>query len=56
MDGDESKADASFLKISVKRGIPFDTAYDELKRVAFRPKLNRTDYYRGTKALVTKEH
>jgi hypothetical protein len=51
--GDESAADASFLKISTLRGFSYGEAYDELRQVAKRDKLERRDYYTRTENLIT---
>jgi hypothetical protein len=50
--GDESAADASFVKIAILRGFSCDEAWAALEHVAPRTKLERDDYRRLTLAFV----
>jgi hypothetical protein len=43
-----SNADAAFVRIAMREGFTADEAWEELKRVAPRPKLQRADYRRRT--------
>jgi hypothetical protein len=52
-NGNRSDADAKYLWIAIERGFTFAEAWDELNRVAWRPKLKRESYRRRTRDYVS---